>query len=139
MALLKLNTNPGDRELRQFAAIWFPAMCAVFAALAYFRWDAPNVAWGFGIAAVVVAVVGSMFPKAIAPLFVVLMIVTFPIGFVVSHILVGALFFLLITPLGWALRLFGHDPLALRRDGTSETYWLPHRQRKDLSSYFKQY
>jgi Saxitoxin biosynthesis operon protein SxtJ len=36
----------------------------------------------------------------------------------------GLLFYLVITPLAWAMRLSGKDPLRLRPDDAGRTYWI---------------
>jgi Saxitoxin biosynthesis operon protein SxtJ len=42
---------------------------------------------------------------------------------IVSPLAMGALFFLVITPLALGMRLFGRDALRLRLDAAAETYW----------------
>ena len=42
----------------------------------------------------------------------------------VSPIVLGALFFLTITPLGWLMRLFGARPLSLKFDRAAQSYWI---------------
>ena len=44
------------------------------------------------------------------------------LGYVNSRIILGALFYLLMTPVGLVLRLVGHDPLE-RRKGNEPSYW----------------
>jgi hypothetical protein len=43
---------------------------------------------------------------------------------VVSPIVLAILFFVVITPMGLAMRLFGKDPLRLRLDKGSKSYWI---------------
>jgi saxitoxin biosynthesis operon SxtJ-like protein len=43
---------------------------------------------------------------------------------VTSPLVLGFLFFLVITPMGMLMRLFGKDPLRLRRDAESKSYWI---------------
>ena len=42
---------------------------------------------------------------------------------VVSPLVVGAMFLLVVTPVGIMMRAFGRDPLRIR--GRADTYWLP--------------
>ena len=44
---------------------------------------------------------------------------------IVSPIVLGILYFLVVTPTGLAMRLFGKDPLRLRFDRKAASYWLP--------------
>ena len=61
-------------------------------------------------------------------------------GFVISQFAgyaVLALFFLIIiTPLGLMMRLFGKDPLRLRRPPGAETYWSEVRRKSSLDQLF---
>ena len=52
--------------------------------------------------------------------------------------ILAVLFFAIFAPIGWALRLSGHDPL---RRGRSEavSYWSPARPARSRASYFKQF
>ena len=43
---------------------------------------------------------------------------------IVSPIVLGIMFFLVITPMGIVMRLLGKDPLRLRYDGNASTYWV---------------
>lgn len=43
---------------------------------------------------------------------------------IVSPVVLGIMFFLVITPMGVVMRLFGKDPLRLRIDRGASTYWI---------------
>lgn len=43
---------------------------------------------------------------------------------IVSPIALGILFFLVVTPIGLLMRIFGKDPLRLRFDKSVTTYWI---------------
>lgn len=47
------------------------------------------------------------------------------LGAVVSPIVLGGLYYAVLTPLGLARRLSGRDPLRLKRDAAAPTYWIP--------------
>lgn len=46
---------------------------------------------------------------------------------VVSPIVLGMLFFLVVTPTGLVMRLLGRDLLTLRRDPREKSYWIARR------------
>lgn len=46
------------------------------------------------------------------------------LGKIVSPIALGVLFYLVFMPIGMLMRLFGKDPLKLRRDAAATTYWV---------------
>ena len=43
---------------------------------------------------------------------------------IVSPLALGILFFLVVTPIGLVMRLFGKDPLRLRLDRSAGSYWI---------------
>ena len=63
---------------------------------------------------------------------------TYPIGFVVSHVVLALIYYVGFTFFGLALRLFRHDPLALRRDSNATTYWKVRNQERPPHNYFCQ-
>ncbi|MCW8132879.1 MAG: hypothetical protein KIS92_21205 [Planctomycetota bacterium] len=139
MGLLSINRDPDDRQLRQFAGIWFPLMCGLIGYALWRRFAIPDAAYGVWGLGGLVFVAGLAAPKLVKPLFVGLMYLTFPIGFVVSHVLVFAAFFLVLTPMGLLLRLFGYDPMKKSFDPSARTYWTERAPNVNFQRYFKQY
>src|SRR5688500_15892181 len=91
-----LPLNPSDRTVREFAGLW----CVVVGALA--AWHGlvqENGSLGVIVGLVAsLGPVGLLFPRAARPVFVTWVVVAFPIGWVVSRLLVVVLFFGLVTP-----------------------------------------
>jgi hypothetical protein len=46
------------------------------------------------------------------------------LGMIVSPLVMAALFFLVVTPVGFLVRLAGKDPLRLRSGPTGDSYWI---------------
>lgn len=65
-------------------------------------------------------------------------IITFPIAWVVGHILLGTVFWIVLLPLGLILRMVSYDPLRLRQPD-SKTNWQDRPPTKPADSYFKQF
>ena len=65
-------------------------------------------------------------------------LITFPLTFVISHLLLGTVFVCVVLPIGVMLRLGNHDPLRLNRD-QRDTNWQPRDAHADVSRYFKQF
>jgi hypothetical protein len=125
------------RTLRQFAVLWL----LFFGGWAAWQaWGRGRVGLGLALAglAIVVGLGGLVRPLRIRPLFVGWMVLAFPIGWTVSHVVLALVFHGLFTPLGVFFRLAGRDPLALRRkNGTS--YWSERPETTDVRRYFRQY
>ena len=145
--LVDINLDPDVHTLRQFGFIALGGFL-VLAALAWF--ETAIFAFGLGEARTTVAgvlaglgvwaaLVSLIWPKANKPLFVGLSIVAFPIGFVLSYVILGTLFFLVIGPIGVVMRLVGRDPMHRRYDANAPSYWTPYNGQRPNESYFKQF
>jgi hypothetical protein len=119
--------RPTARTLRQFAALWL-----VFAGLLGWRVGGAPLA----ALAVAVGVAGLLRPALVRPLFVGLMVVTAPVGWLVSRLLLALLFYGLFTPVGVLFRLLGRDALELRRPDRP-SYWAPKATPSDPRRYLQ--
>jgi len=138
MAVLDVNWNPADKQLRQFALL----LALLLAGLAgWLAWKSHPVAWaaGAGAAAVASGVLGVFRPGLMRVVYVGWMAAVFPIGWLVSHLLLAAIYYLVITPIGVMMRVCGYDPMQRRWDRQAPTYWKPRRDVDDPKRYFKQY
>ena len=139
MSLIEINYNPSRRELRQFAGIWFPALAVV---ISYWVWQISDVTPAVCVltVAVVAGAVGVVRPTWFRYVYIGRMVAAFPIGWISSHVVLAAIFYLLFTPLGLAMRLFGHDPMRRGIEhSTSTTYWIPRTDRQEYGRYFRQF
>ena len=85
------------------------------------------------------AVLGATYPKSLVVPNRLWMGMAEGLGFVTTRVILGAVFFLVVTPIGIARRLFGGDPLN-RRGGRTESYWKPYTERRnDPKHYEKMY
>ncbi len=138
MAVIDVNWNPSNKELRAFGGMWLVFFSAIAAYLHFrtgYAWLAPYI----GGAALLIGSIGLAIPKAVKPVYVAWMIAAFPIGWTISHLLLGAIFYLLITPIGLVMRVTGYDPMNRKFDPEATTYWSEHRTGGDPSTYFRQY
>ena len=138
MAVIDINWNPSRRELRQFGGL-----CLVFfgliAGYAYYRHDATTVASVLGGLAVVLGTMGAVAPAALRPVFVGWMVAAFPIGWTISHLLLGLLYYGILTPIGLILRAVGYDPMNRELDPKASSYWSQREPVEDVGRYFRQF
>ena len=135
--MLEINWNPSRRELRQFAGIWLPLFAAIAGTLSY-RAGSTTVAVVIWSAAILGAVVGALRPQSVRALFVGWMVAAYPVGWLVSHVVLGITYFGLFTIAGIAMRLFRYDPLD-RRVESAASYWRRRGERTAAASYFRQF
>jgi len=136
MALVKVEWHPTDRQLRQFGVCLAVALPALTWFWAGSQWPFIGAAAGVGAA---VAIIGWLRPRWLAPLFVGLSLAVWPIGLLVSELLLLVVFLLLFWPIGWLRRVLGGDPLERRFDREAASYWQPKSQPPDAGSYFRQF
>ena len=53
------------------------------------------------------------------------------LGYVMTRVLLTAVFVLIVTPLGIAMRLSGRDPMQRKRDPDRASYWSPRQSEGD--------
>ncbi len=137
MALIEINLNPSKQELK-----WFGLILLVFFALVggivWWTAMAPRAASAIvGFGAVLCVAYYAVAPLRL-PMYLGWMHLVFPIGWVLSHLLFGAIYFLMVTPVGLSMRLIGHDPLRRHRPSNAVSYWMK-RPAADPDRYFKQF
>ena len=137
--MIEIRWKPAPREQLQFVAIWMPAFFLFLTAIAYWRFHSPKTAIFIGAVGLVLTVAGVAVSALRRPLYVAFMLASFPIGWVVSHLVLIIVFYLVITPIGLILRLLGRDPMERRLDPAAPTYWTAREPKSDIDSYFRQY
>jgi hypothetical protein len=140
MSIVQINTDPSRRQLNQFGFIWM-AFVAFFGGVAYLKFHNQPLAYGLWIAAVVVPVIGWLAPPFMRAVFVGMSYVAWPIGFVVSHVVLAAVYYLVLTPIGLVMRLVGYDPMKRRFAPDDPSYWVarPNSGSSDAKGYFRQF
>jgi hypothetical protein len=137
MALVEINWQPNRRELKQFAVAWIVFFCAL---CIYCIWANRSAAVAIVLAIVAtIGLVEFLRPGALRPVFVLATVLALPIGWVVSHLVMMVVYYVVLTPIGLILRLVGYDPLQRKIDRAAKSYWQPRKSNEDPAQYFKQY
>ena len=135
--LVTIQWNPNRRELRNFGIVMTIASVVVGGVVAAkTRALGPLCAGGavggaFLLASTLLPSVGRLLYKGWMGL-------AWALGMVATPVLLGVVYFLVITPIGLALRLCGRDSLQ-RRKRNAPTYWREIRHRTDTASYERQF
>jgi len=144
---IEIDLHPDEKKLRQFGFIALVGFGFV-AALAWY--EALIFSFGLGSAREPLAytlaglaglslLFSLVAPRANLPIYLGISILTYPIGFVLSYLILGTLFYLIITPIGLVLRRFGSDPMERRILPETTSYWEEAPRARGRSSYFKQF
>ncbi|MBX2811205.1 MAG: hypothetical protein KTR25_05325 [Myxococcales bacterium] len=136
MSLVKLDLSPDRKTLQQFGYIsllFFGLLGCYMLSTGYiYGWF-----WlGLGVSA---GMLGWVAPLWISWLYIGLMVISYPIGFVVSHLILAFVYFVIITPIGMVMWLIGYDPMKRELLPAQASYWQSRQLRRDVRSYFKQY
>jgi hypothetical protein len=134
--------QPAPRTLREFAIIWllFFLIFAIWGLVAWHGLHDGLTDWATDLELVAVAIglIGVLRPGVMRPIYVGWMLLVFPIGWTVSHLLLAIVFYGVLTPIGLGLRLFGRNALGRRRTQV-ESYWEPRVGQASASSYYRQF
>ena len=101
----------------------FAGVFALLSAYAAYQGAEPHRVYGWLIAGVVVGLVAIVAPTALTPFNKAWMKLGDLMGRVVSPLVLGVIFFVLITPIALITRLFGRDELRLKKANVS-SYWI---------------
>lgn len=138
MAVIQINRNPSRRELRQFGFVWL-GFLVLFGLIAWLKFENRTAATVLWALAVVVPIIGWLVPAFMRIVFVGLSYAAFPIGYVVSHVILAAVYYLVLTPVGLALRVFRYDPMHRALKPDQDSYWVEREPEPDPKQYFRQY
>jgi hypothetical protein len=138
MAVLDINTDPTRRDLRWFGLL-LPVFVAVVGAIVWRRTGSLTPATILWVVGGLLSAVFAAWPASRRRIFVGWMYAVFPIGWVFSHLLLGAIYFLVITPIGIAVRTLRGDPLDRVIDRSAPTYWTKHTPPSRLDRYLRQF
>lgn len=136
MPLLRVNRRPSRVQLMLFAAVWMGlAVLLRGRALAHQR---ETLAAVLRIAAVVPVLALAFGWEGLRRLYVGACHAAYPLGWVVSHLALAGVYYLVFTPAGWLLRRFGHDPLQRQFDPRAASYWQRRPPAPRAAAYFRQ-
>jgi hypothetical protein len=123
--------------LRQFSAIWIVFFAAL--ALWYGLYQGhTTVGVILAILAITVGPVGLLRPGVIKPIYTIWMAAVFPIGWLVSFLMLAVVYFAVVTPVAVAFRLLKRDALQ-RRSPPSDSYWQSKPMPDNMGRYLRQY
>jgi hypothetical protein len=132
------HLHPDRRTLQQFGGLSVAFLSYGAFVHGYLRHQ-PNLAVVFAGLAAVMGVLALIKPSFIRPIYVGAMVITFPIGWTISRVLLGLIYYGLITPIALIFRLIGRDALYLKHHSDAKTYWLPKVISTDPKRYFRMY
>ena len=139
MAMVSLNLKPSEKQLRDFGDIAL-CMCNIIGLLLFWLDKVSiKVFVIFCLIGLVMYLLSRISTVLIKPVYQGMMIVTFPIGWVVSHVMMGVFYYGIVTPIAIIFKVIGRDPLCRGYDPKAKTYWLRYKQSRSAKHYFHQF
>jgi len=135
--MISIDKNPSALQLKVFSVAWLVFCAAVGLWLRRYHVAMPCVfvLWGVGGAG---AALGLVLPRSMRSVYLALASAAHPFGAIASVVLLGLIFFAVLTPIALWLRIRGKDPLEKSIDRAKKSYWRV-RSPSNLGRYFKLY
>ena len=127
---------PSRTQLRQFAGLFI----VFFGGMAAWRVSHGQVDVAtriLGVLGFVLGPVGVIQPRIMRWIYTGWMVVAFPIGWVVSRLVLTLLYLAVFTPIAFAFRMTGRDVLQRRRPDKA-SFWLTRPAPADAAEYLRQ-
>ena len=146
-SMVQIDLHPDARTLRQFGWIALVGF-SLLATLAWNDWLMfsfglgawrASVVWAFAGLAGLAGLFSVVYPKANLPIYLGLSILAYQIGFVLSYVIMGTIFYLMLAPVGLFFRVTGRDPMKRRFEPETGSYWVDSRPTRPNESYFRHF
>jgi hypothetical protein len=127
---MRTLTPQNRKELREFGLGLALLVAFIFWGLLPWLGDRPRPPWPL-VAGAVLGAAALAWPVAIYPVYRLLLPVARVVGVVNTWVLLGAVFFGMLLPIGWVLRLLGRLQYETRQDPGAASYRIevdPHRE-----------
>lgn len=136
--MIEIKTSFSKKEL-----LWFGPLFALFSviigAIARWKFDSPEAAKWIWIFAVAIIFIYYLVPPLRRWIFIGWMAAVFPIGWIISHVLLTIVFYLVVFPIGILMRLLRYDALNRNVEPDAKSYWIKRENSKDPKKYFRQF
>ena len=110
-------------ELRKFGLVLGPTLGAI---AVFLLWRGSSIVGNVLLGLATLLMLGGLFrPSLLRPVERVWMALAERLAGVMTYVILGLTFYLVITPLGLLLRIMGKDLLQLSEAENSDSYWVP--------------
>lgn len=136
MTMPPIPWKPDRKTLAEFSEAAMFALGMVLAPMAVMKGNS-RVAAIFWSLAVAARVAGLWRPALLRPIFLVMMLLSWPIGWMVSNLVLAFVYYGVVTPIGLILRWRGRDAMGRKFDRDLGSYWKPTDPRDGVERYFR--
>jgi hypothetical protein len=138
MSLIEIRRSPDRTFLRRFAIALIVFCTALGAERGFVRgmWTTAWIVWGVGGT---VGLSGLVCPPVARLVYRSWMLLLFPVAVVLSYVVLGFVYYAVLTPIALVHRLCGGDPLERRFDRDAPSYWRPRSGERSVERSFRQF
>lgn len=140
--MIEVDWRPSSGKLRQFGwccLIGFSTIGVIFAwrneAFAGSgEWQPSSCLWALALLA---WLVGLSAPQMLRPLYILLTVLAFPIGWALSNLVLALIFIFCFVPFALWFRLIKRDELHLNWNKQAKSFWLNANPARSSASYYR--
>ena len=136
--MIRMERHPSRNQLMVFGLSWL----VFFSFWGTVSWWKTGITWNavvFWSLAFIIPAAGFIRLEVLRILFLLATYLALPIGMVVSSVILMAIYYLILTPIGIVLRVTGYDPMRRNFNPDASTYWVLRNPVADSERYFKQF
>jgi hypothetical protein len=129
-----MKSISSDKQLRDYSRVMAIALAALGALLVMRQKSSCFIFWSIGL---IFYVIGLVRPRWLSLVYSVWMKFSFVLSWVNTRILLSIIFYIVLAPIGLAMRLFRFDPLDRAINKQKSTYWTPRPQKTFVKSDYE--
>lgn len=136
--MIHIERHPSRGQLSVFGMLWLVFFC--FWGTVFWWESGMNVkAAAFWAVAFMIPSAGLIWPEVLRKVYLLAAYATFPIGLIISSLVMVFIYYIVLTPISLILRVTGYDPMRRYFNQAAETYWLSRKSKNKPERYFKQF
>jgi hypothetical protein len=136
--MIHIERHPSRGQLTVFAIAWL-LFFGILGGVSWWKTGSlteAGILWAISLA---VPMASQIWPGLLLIVFLGMSYATFPIGWLISHLLLALVYYGVLTPIGLLRRFIANDPMARHFDRGAETYWTPRKTEEGSERYFRQF
>ncbi len=133
-----MKINLDKKQIRTFG-LGLAVILSLFALLNFYKGHL-TTASVLSVLGVISVTLALLCPTLLKPVYIVFMKIAHVLGWVNTRILLGIIFYIIMTPIGVIMKVFGKDLLDRKIEPARKSYWIINEEGTvDKSRYEKQY
>ena len=100
-------------------------------------WHVPTIAT-LGLVALAGGLLSFFAPRLLRPMYAAMSVLTWPIGLIMSEVVLLTIYVFIFAPYGWVMRMAGRDRMRRKFEPTAVSYW-ESRPPVSAKRYLRQY